>query len=112
MPTKTVRTITEADFDHEVLASPVPVLLDFGAAWCPPCRVIEPLLDRLASQHEGRVRVLKVDADASAALAARHRVRALPTVISFVAGAEHKRHVGSTSMDGLLGLLPNAMLRE
>lgn len=98
--------VTENDFEREVLASPIPVLLDFSAEWCGPCRVLEPVIEKLADAQAGKVRVLKIDADASASIAARYRVRALPTVISFVGGQEHKRHTGTTSLDGLLKLLP------
>lgn len=102
----TIQLVTERDFDEVVLRSPLPVLLDFGAAWCAPCRALEPVVEKLAERHAGRVRVLKIDADDSAAIAARYRVRALPTVITFVGGQEHKRHTGATSMETLVGLLP------
>jgi thioredoxin 1 len=98
--------VTEHDFDDLVLRSPIPVLLDFGAAWCPPCRAIEPLLETLAVRNAGRARVLRIDADESPEIAARYRVRALPTVISFVDGKEHKRHTGGTNLSTLAALLP------
>jgi thioredoxin 1 len=98
--------VTESDFEREVLASPLPVLLDFGAEWCGPCRALEPVIEKLAERNAGKVRVLKIDADASASVAARYRVRALPTVITFVAGQEHKRHTGATSLEVLTKLLP------
>ena len=94
---------------QQVLRSPLPVLVDFGADWCGPCRAIEPVVEKIAEQHAGKVRVVMIDADASAAIAARYRVRALPTVISFVGGQEHKRHMGATSMSVLLGLLPSEL---
>lgn len=98
--------VAEQDFDREVLGSDLPVLVDFGAAWCPPCRVIEPLLERLAKERAGTARVVQVDADASAGVAARYKVRALPTVIVFVGGKEHKRHTGATSLEVLAALVP------
>lgn len=103
---KSLRTVTEQTFAAEVLSSPLPVLLDFGAEWCAPCRALEPVLEKIAERHGDRVRVLAIDADECAAIAARYKVRALPTIVSFVGGQEHKRHTGSTSMDVLLGLLP------
>jgi thioredoxin 1 len=103
---KHIPTVTEADFEQEVLKSPLPVLVDFGADWCGPCRAMDPVVEKLADQHAGRVRVLKLDADASASIAARYKVRALPTVITFVAGAEHKRHTGATTLKVLTSLLP------
>lgn len=104
--TEHVRLISEAEFQSEVLASPIPVLVDFGAEWCPPCRALEPIVDALAERLRGRVRVFRMDADASAAIAARYRVRALPTVITFANGAEHARHTGMTSAERLVALLP------
>lgn len=106
---KTLPMVTEANFEAEVLKSPLPVLLDFGADWCAPCRALEPVVEKLAAEHAGRVRVLKIDADDSAAIAARYGVRALPTVITFVGGQEHKRHTGNTSMATLLRLLPGEL---
>lgn len=106
---KKIPMVDETSFEQEVLKSPLPVLLDFGAEWCGPCRAIEPVVEKIAEQHVGKVRVLQIDADASASIAARYRVRALPTVITFVGGQEHKRHTGATSMKTLLGLLPGEL---
>ena len=103
---KTLPMVTEANFEEQVLRSPVPVLLDFGAEWCGPCRTIDPIVEKIAEEQAGKVRVLKIDADESASIAARYRVRGLPTVISFVEGKEYKRHAGATSKNVLLRLLP------
>lgn len=106
---KNIPMIDESTFEQEVLKSPVPVLLDFTAAWCGPCRAMEPVVEKIAEQQGGKVRVLKIDADESASIAARYRVRALPTVISFVGGQEHNRHTGATTMSTLLRLLPSEL---
>jgi thioredoxin 1 len=106
---KAIPIVTDADFEQEVLKSPLPVLLDFTADWCSPCRTLEPVVEKIAEHHAGTVRVLKIDADASASIAARYGVRALPTVISFVDGQVHKRHTGATTMATLLRLLPNTL---
>lgn len=103
---KNIPMVDEHSFEEQVLRSPLPVLVDFGAEWCGPCRAIEPIVEKIAEQHAGKVRVVQIDADASAAIAARYRVRGLPTVISFVGGQEHKRHIGATTMNVLLRLLP------
>lgn len=105
---ESVTTVTDDDFADRVLAAPVPVLVDFGADWCAPCRAIEPIIEKIASTFAGRARVVRIDADASPKIAARYRVRALPTVIVFSRGEEHKRHTGATSMDVLVRLLPEA----
>ena len=93
-----------ARFDAEVLASRVPVLVDFATPWCAPCRALEPTLHGLARAHAGRLRVVRVDADASPEIAQRYRVRGFPTVIAFAGGEERGRHVGVGSAATLLGL--------
>lgn len=98
--------VTEESFAREVLESKVPVLLDFGATWCGPCRALEPVLEKLATQLGDRVKVLAIDSDDSPAIAMKYKVRAVPTIISFVGGQEHKRHTGVASLEVLNGLLP------
>ena len=78
--------VTSATFADEVLASPVPVIVDFWAPWCRPCDAIEPHLTELAARWAGRVRLVRLDVDAEPALAARYDVLSLPTVVLFVAG--------------------------
>ena len=98
--------VTEESFAREVLESKVPVLLDFGATWCGPCKALEPTLEKLAAQLGDTAKVLKIDADDSAAIAAKYKVRAVPTLISFVGGQEHKRHTGTANAEVLRSLLP------
>jgi thioredoxin 1 len=98
--------VTEESFVRDVLESEVPVLLDFGATWCGPCKALEPILEKLARELGDRVKVLAIDADDCASIAARYKVRAVPTIISFVGGKEHKRHTGVASQAVLSGLLP------
>jgi thioredoxin 1 len=100
-----VPLVGDADFDREVLESPLPVLVDFGAAWCGPCRALEPVIEGIARDHSGRLRVLRVDADDATGVAARYRVRSLPTVIAFSGGRDVGRHIGMTNAGVLLRLL-------
>jgi thioredoxin 1 len=105
MPTKRVHPITEENFEDEVLASPVPVLVDFATEWCPPCRLLAPLLHRLAVENEGRVKVGSVAADECPSLAARFSVRGYPTIIAFAGGKERARHLGATSKEKLMQMV-------
>lgn len=98
--------VTEETFQREVLESEVPVLLDFGATWCGPCKALTPILEKLAAELGPKAKVLAIDADDSAAIATQYKVRAVPTIISFVGGKEHKRHTGVASFEVLNGLLP------
>ena len=89
--------VTAADFDRRVLEAPTPVLVDFSAEWCTPCRVIEPVIDRLAEEYDGRLAVAKVDIDASPEIAAKYHVRSVPTVMLIAGGAVQQVLVGSRS---------------
>jgi thioredoxin len=92
--TKTIARVDDAHFTAEVLESEVPVLVDFTAAWCPPCRMMEPILEGLAHDRDD-LRVVQVDVDVEQATAARYRVLSMPTFIVFRDGAEALRLVGS-----------------
>jgi thioredoxin 1 len=81
-----VDDVTDGTFDEEVLASPVPVIVDFWARWCRPCDAIEPHLRGIAAEHEGRVRLVRVDVDANLGAAGRYGVLSLPTVVLFAEG--------------------------
>jgi thioredoxin 1 len=105
MPLDPVHPVTEQTFAAEVLAAELPVLVDFTATWCPPCRALTPILHALAAEQVGRVKVATVDGDAEPALAARLRVRAFPTIIAFAGGKEVARHVGLTTKAKLLKML-------
>lgn len=100
--THPIETITEPDFEREVLGSSVPYLLDFSASWCAPCRALEPILEQIAREHQGRLRVGKIDMDDASELAARLGVRGAPTVVLFHAGREQARQLGLTSKAKLL----------
>jgi thioredoxin 1 len=93
--------VTAETFEQDVLASDVPVLVDFWAAWCPPCRMIAPILDQLAERHDGRLKVAKLDVDADPGLAATYRVSGIPTLILFENGAPAKTLVGARPLAAL-----------
>ncbi len=85
--------VEEADFDDLVVARSheVPVLLDIGAEWCSPCRVLTPMLERLLKEYDGKFVLAKVDADENMKIAGRHKVRGFPTVIAYSRGQETDR---------------------
>ena len=88
---------TDESFARDVLEADVPVLVDFTAPWCRPCRAIEPILDGLAAEHESRLRVVRLDVDANLRTPSRYGVLSLPTVIVFVAGEPVETILGAQS---------------
>ena len=86
--------VTDADFAERVLQSGQPVLVDFWAEWCGPCRALGPIVETLAADYDGRARIAKVDVDASPELAMRYGVRSIPTVILFDNGQVVDTFVG------------------
>jgi thioredoxin 2 len=87
-------TVTDATFAAEVERSPLPVVLDLGVPWCPPCRMMAPIIDELAAQMAGRVRFAKLNVDENPAPAARFNVSSIPTLLVLKAGREIDRIVG------------------
>ncbi len=92
-------------FDSEVLASDVPVLVDFYADWCPPCRALAPSIDELAAEFDGVAKISKLDIDASPELAEAHGVQSVPTLLVFHGGEEAARFVGVASKSALASKL-------
>ena len=98
-------TFTDADFDSKVLQSEQPVLVDFWAIWCGPCRMMAPVIDSLAKKYAGRVRVGKLDVDHNPASAQRYNVRGIPTMLLFKNGQVVDQVVGSVPEDRLAAKL-------
>ena len=98
-----MRQIDSKEFQAEVLESKVPVLVDFSAVWCGPCQMMGPVLEQLASEYEGKAKIVKVDIDASADLAMKYRIMSVPNMI-FFQGGEQK--------DAVIGAVPATVLKE
>ena len=97
--------ITQENFEEEVLKSPIPVLVDFWAAWCGPCRMIAPAVAQIAEEQEGAVKVGKVDVDEQPGLAARFGVMSIPTLMVFKNGEAVRTSVGAIPKASIEALL-------
>jgi thioredoxin 1 len=97
MAAPNIVTLTDTNFEQEVLKSPVPVLVDFWAEWCGPCKMISPIIDDLASDFDGKVKFGKVNVDEAQELAAQYGIRAVPTILIFHAGEVVDQLVGLRS---------------
>jgi thioredoxin 1 len=104
-----VLELSDASFDADVLRAPEPVLIDVWAEWCAPCKALEPVMQRLAEQFEGQVRIAKLDADANLETVTRFGVRALPTLLLFDRGTLVERFAGAQALSTLATRL-NAQL--
>lgn len=95
---KTV-AVTEATFENEVVKSSIPVLVDFWAPWCGPCRIVGPILEEIATDNDGKVKVAKVNVDENPALAQRFGIRGIPTMVFFKGGDAVGQMVGAASKE-------------
>ncbi|GIW71271.1 MAG: thioredoxin [Planctomycetota bacterium] len=96
-------TLDDQSFETEVLQSEQPVVVDFTATWCGPCRRLAPIIEELAQEYEGRVKIAKFDVDASPETPARYRIMAVPTIMFFKGGKE---------VDTVQGLVPKETLKK
>jgi thioredoxin 1 len=97
-----ITTLTATTFDEEVLGAEVPVLVDFWAEWCGPCKMIAPILDEIAVEQAGKISIAKLNVDEAADVARRFEVMSIPTLIVFKDGAPAKRIVGAKGKAALL----------
>ncbi|RTL08622.1 MAG: thioredoxin [Acidimicrobiia bacterium] len=97
-----IRQLTESTFDEEVASSTEPVLVDFWAEWCGPCKMVAPILEEIATEQAGKVRVAKVNVDENPGLATKFNVMSIPTMIVFKDGQEAQRLIGARGKPQLL----------
>jgi thioredoxin 1 len=105
MENSTAITIDETNFEKEVVKSSQPVVVDFWAEWCGPCKMIAPILDEIAKEKAGSVKVAKVNVDNNQSLSARYNIRAIPTLLFFKGGQLRDQVTGMTSKKDLLNRL-------
>ncbi|PIE01423.1 MAG: thioredoxin [Acidobacteria bacterium] len=102
-------TLNNDNFESEVLQSDIPVVVDFWATWCGPCRAIAPVLDELAAEYEGRVKIGKVNVDENRALAGQYRVMSIPTLLFIKDGKVVNQQVGAMGRDQLASVIDGLM---
>ncbi len=109
MASDLITHIDNKNFEAEVLNSEVPVLVDFWATWCGPCRAIAPVLSSAADDYAGRLRIAKVDVDQNREIAARFGVRNIPTLLLFKGGEQVGKHVGALNRKTLDGFVAKTL---
>lgn len=105
MASEKVQVFNDLNFDQEVLKSQVPVLVDFTATWCGPCKALAPIVDQVAAELDGKAIVGKLDIDESPITAGKYGVRGVPTVMVFKNGERAAQHVGLTTKQKLVDLV-------
>ena len=100
-----VHSFTDANFEAEVLKSDVPVLVDFTATWCGPCKALAPIVEKVADEFQGKIKVGKLDIDDAPQITRKYGVRSVPTVLVFKGGQKMGQHVGLTTREKLVALL-------
>ena len=101
--------VTDALFDENVLKSDLPVLVDFWAPWCGPCRAVGPIIDEISKEYEGRLRVYKMNVDENSATPAKYGIRAIPTLILFKDGQVAAQHTGSMPKDDICKIIESSL---
>ncbi len=105
MASEKIQTLTDSNFDQSVIKSSVPVLVDFWAEWCGPCRRLAPTVDELATDYDGRVTVGKLNVDENPSVSMRYNIRGIPTLLLFKAGQIVEQVVGLADKDSLKKIL-------
>lgn len=102
-----VQEVNDQDFEQEVVKSDKPVLVDFWAAWCAPCRTIAPTVEQLAEQYQGRAKIVKLNVDENGATSVKYNIRGIPTLLLFKNGVIRDQIVGASSKDTIARMIEN-----
>jgi len=102
-------TLTDQNFENEVKASQIPILVDFWAEWCAPCRMVAPVLDELAEEFDGKVKIGKLNVDQNRSVAAQYGVMSIPTLILFKNGELVEQMVGAQPKENLQKVIQSAL---
>ena len=105
MASENVLTFTDSSFDSDVLKADVPVLVDFWAEWCGPCRMMSPTIDAVAAEYAGKAKVGKLNVDDNPGTAGRFQIRGIPTLLLFKGGAVAEQIVGLAGKDKVQGII-------
>ena len=97
------RPVTDSDFEQEVLEADTPVLVDFWAEWCAPCKMVAPVLEDLAAEYDGKIKFTKVDVDTNPQTAMKYGIRSIPTLLVFK---------GGSPVDQVVGAVPKAVIKK
>ena len=97
------RAVTDSDFEQEVLEADTPVLVDFWAEWCAPCKMVAPVLEDLADEYDGKIKFTKVDVDTNPQTAMKYGIRSIPTLLVFK---------GGSPVDQVVGAVPKAVIKK
>jgi len=101
--------INDASFKSEVTDSEIPVLVDFWAPWCGPCKMIAPVLEEIASEYDGKIKVVKINIDENQTTPSHYGVRSIPTLILFKAGNEVEKIIGAQSKENLKQMIDKSL---
>ncbi len=101
--------VTTSNFEDEVIHSDIPVLIDFWAQWCVPCKMIGPILEEIAEEYSGRIKVVKINVDEAGDIATRYSIISIPTLMLFKSGEVINQQVGAVSKQTIEGLFRNLL---
>lgn len=102
-----VAEVSDQNFESEVLGSPVPVLVDFWAAWCAPCRMLAPVVEAIAEKYDGKAKVVKLNVDDNTLTSGKYNIKGIPTLLLFKNGVIKEQIVGNTTKDTISKMIDN-----